>query len=685
MAETMLSPEEQMMSSVGATGVEPTGGFDLTGALQEGYSPAQVADYLASKKGFDVAGARAEGYTDQQILAHLTGNTGFSAGVKRFVESAGSSIKGLAQIAGVADTERLRAERQAAEIASANNPYIGGTAEFAGAIADPINLPAVALAPLRGATLVGTMARQGAAQGALGGYLEPVLKEGADTGAFSTDRLKGAGVGTVAGFALGGVLGKGAESIVNYLTKKAEVPLVDIPQGKQATDAALSDVAKAIDEPVTNERVFRDAQYDYKPLSVLEKTLIDQRVASLERDIAKLSEERTTVDVTETAEKQVASLLQGETKAPVQTADNLPSKMTGLVSPTKAQPTKQTPALFQGKKVVDVKEAPQVASLFKGYSLDTDLKAKQAEIDMLKGKLAQDQEIKLRQVTGKLPEPLTQVETKTAPRFAEQPVITREGEVPPAALSPPPRASVVSTQQVTPEVQAVLERNGFRTMEEANAALGKSPLDRSGMAGSVGSMRTDPYLKLAGDVPFETNPEKGFNPAYRGRIDADPVSVDAAINDMHMKAVAATGRTGRELRGRGRMGGSLEATATLGEKQAARMTAEEGGVLDWALQNADKSWNREEIAAFMPQYKEAQAFLGAQIDEYNRLRSSGELTKEAEQTIMHRSQVPLGVMSIFQGQRTRASDQLNAFKLAYNSISQGKEVKGFATPGRTCL
>ena len=680
-----LSPEEEVMSSVGATSVAPSSRFDLTGALQAGVPLSEIADFLAETKRYNVQAARQAGVTDEQIVSELTGNTGFSAGVKRFVESAGSSIKGIAQIAGTADTERLRAERQAAEIASANNPYIGGTAEFAGAIADPINLPAVALAPLRGATLVGTMARQGAAQGALGGFLEPVLKEGGDTGFFSADRAKGAGVGTVAGFALGGVLGKGAESLVNYLTKKAEVPLVDIPQGKQATDAALSDVAKAIDEPVTNERVFRDAQYDYTPLSVLEKTLIDQRVASLERDIAKLSEERTRVDTTETAEKQVASLLQGETKAPVQTADNLPSKMTGLVSPTKVQPTKQTPALFQGKQTVDVKEAPQVASLFKGYSLDTDLKAKQAEIDMLKAKLAQDQEIKLRQVTGKLPEPLTQVETRTAPRFAEQPVITREGQVPQAALSPAPRADVVSTQQVTPEVQAALERNGFRTMEEANAALGKSPLDRSGMAGSVGSMRTDPYLKLAGDVPFETNPEKVFNPAYRGRIDADPVSVDAAINDMHMKAVAATGRTGRELRGRGRMGGSLEATATLGEKQAARMTAEEGGVLDWALQNADKSWNREEIAAFMPQYKEAQAFLGAQIDEYNRLRSLGQLTQEAEQTIMHRSQVPLGVMSIFQGQRTRASDQLNAFKLAYNRISEGKEVKGFATPGRTCL
>ena len=688
MAELMLSPEEQMMSSVGATDVASTGGFDLTGALQEGYSPAQIADYLSSKKGFDIAGARAEGYTDQQILAHLTGNTGFSAGVKRFVESAGSSIKGIAQMAGLADTERLRAERQAAEIASANNPYIGGAAEFAGAIADPINLPAVAVAPLRGATLAATMAKQGAAQGALGGFLEPVLKEGADTGVFSGERLKGTAVGTVAGATLGGLLGKGAESIVNYLTKKADVPLADLPAGKAATDTALADVAKAIDEPVTNERVFKDARYDYKPLSIDEKTLIDQRIALLEGEITNLSTERAKVDVTETAEKQVASLLRGEEKAPVQAADKLPSEMTGLVSPKKAEPTKQVAALFKAgeptTKPVPVSQAPQVASLFKGYSLDADIKAKQAEVDSLKATLAKDQEVKMQQVTGKLPEPLVQVETKQAARFNEQPVLTKEGQVSPAALSPAPKASVVYTQQVTPEVQAVLERNGFKTMEEANAALGKSPIDRAGMAGSVGSMRTDPYLKLAGDVPFETNPDKFYNPAYRGRIDADPVSVDAAINDLHMKAVAAAGRTGRELRGKGRMGGSLEATATLGEKEAARMTAEEGGVLDWALQNADKSWNREELAAFMPQYKEAQAFLGAQIDEYNRLRSLGELTPEMEQTIIHRSQVPLGVMSIFQGQRSKASMQLNAFKLAYNNYKAGENIKGFATPGRTC-
>ena len=142
-----LSPEEEVMGAVGARSVAPARSFNLVGALQAGYTPTDIANFLGQQKNYNVTAARDAGFTDEQIVSELTGNTAFSAGVKRFVESAGSSIKGIAQMAGAADTERLRAERQAAEIASANNPYIGGTAEFAGAIADPINLPAVALAP----------------------------------------------------------------------------------------------------------------------------------------------------------------------------------------------------------------------------------------------------------------------------------------------------------------------------------------------------------------------------------------------------------------------------------------------------------------------------------------------------------------------------------------------------------
>ena len=46
--------------------------FDVQGALKDGYSPAEIADYLASKSNFDVATARKDGYTDDEILGHLT-------------------------------------------------------------------------------------------------------------------------------------------------------------------------------------------------------------------------------------------------------------------------------------------------------------------------------------------------------------------------------------------------------------------------------------------------------------------------------------------------------------------------------------------------------------------------------------------------------------------------------------
>lgn len=46
--------------------------FDVKGALKDGYSPAEIADYLASKSNFDVAAARKDGYTDDEILGHLS-------------------------------------------------------------------------------------------------------------------------------------------------------------------------------------------------------------------------------------------------------------------------------------------------------------------------------------------------------------------------------------------------------------------------------------------------------------------------------------------------------------------------------------------------------------------------------------------------------------------------------------
>jgi hypothetical protein len=45
--------------------------FDVAGALREGYTKDEVADYLAKEQGFDAAGARSEGYSADDILSYL--------------------------------------------------------------------------------------------------------------------------------------------------------------------------------------------------------------------------------------------------------------------------------------------------------------------------------------------------------------------------------------------------------------------------------------------------------------------------------------------------------------------------------------------------------------------------------------------------------------------------------------
>ena len=73
--------------------------FDIAGALQEGYSYADIADHLAQKNNFDIAGARNEGYTDEQIVQHLTTSRtagvgeALKGGTKRLVESMRTAVE----------------------------------------------------------------------------------------------------------------------------------------------------------------------------------------------------------------------------------------------------------------------------------------------------------------------------------------------------------------------------------------------------------------------------------------------------------------------------------------------------------------------------------------------------------------------------------------------------------------
>lgn len=85
--------------------------FDVQAALKEGYSKAEIADYLASQSKFDAGAARKEGYSDDEILAHLrtsqkpkertwteaAGDTGLD--LAKGVVGLGESVVGLADLA----------------------------------------------------------------------------------------------------------------------------------------------------------------------------------------------------------------------------------------------------------------------------------------------------------------------------------------------------------------------------------------------------------------------------------------------------------------------------------------------------------------------------------------------------------------------------------------------------------
>lgn len=47
--------------------------FDIEAARKEGYTDAEIAEYLAQQADFDIEAARAEGYADDDIIGHLSG------------------------------------------------------------------------------------------------------------------------------------------------------------------------------------------------------------------------------------------------------------------------------------------------------------------------------------------------------------------------------------------------------------------------------------------------------------------------------------------------------------------------------------------------------------------------------------------------------------------------------------
>ena len=674
--------------------------FNLAGAIQAGYTPKTIANFLAQEVGFDIEGARTAGFTDERIISFLAGGDAATAFGKQFMQGAASSFEGIKQLAGVLDEPKARAEQQAADIYSANNPKIGMTGNIVGNVLDPVTLPAWFVAPLRATSLVGTAAKQGLAQGAFSGYVSPVLEEGANTGFLSGERFKNTAVGSAAGVVLGATLGKATEGVINYLGRNAQ----DVGDISKASKTAIADVADALDNPPSKRAAEQQASFDAvriaedqgtppvrEPLDATQVKLVEERIAKTETEIAKLETDLANVQ-RQQPDKEVGDLL-------------------GLKEPTKKPTEKQVAALFKAPEgqdlptkfglVAPTPEAPakQVAALFKSAAPSEVPVIKQQIVEAAKQGTAQ--QYLLKQIETKRAE-VEQLKATIAPVQIE----TKKPMASPVAQEAPLTAA--QTQQLA-SLQKVLDDNGFKNVDEAVVATGSPDEVAAAQARidagtpqtpeqavrgfqSGGAAATPTELLFADRVPFNTNAEKLLTGGQTRGANVAPVSANEQWNDLYSKAVGVIGAIGRELRGKGEFGGSLAGTQKAGAKAAARMVREEGSVLDWVFKqdeqgnfpNIHKSWNRDEIEAFRPVYEEARATLSANLDEINRLRDAGELTDAALQTLTYRSQLPIGVLGIFQGQRTKASLTLNAFKLAKSRFEAGKEIKGLFQPGVDC-
>ena len=700
--------------------------YALEDALAAGLTPADIVPTLADRNNYDYQAARKAGVTDEQIISTLMGETAFTGAMKRFIQAGGSSIKGAVDLYGGLNKDRALAERTAAGIASANAPIAGTIGELAGAIADPITAPAFALKGLKAATLAGTMAKQGAVQGALSGVLEPVLTP-------EESRLFNTVAGTAVGTVFGAGLGKASEGVINFLEKRAIKAA-----GQDTANAAIDDVAKAIDNPPSKQAAeakaaqavnyetpayLRRAQAEgvppvREPLDPVQLKLVEDRIVKTEAEIAKHETDLANVQ-RQQPEKQVGDLLglKEPTKVPTEKqvaalfkapeGQDLAAKF-GLIAPTPETPAKQVAALFKSAAPEEVPVIKQqiVEAAKQGTAqqyLIKQIETKKAQVEQLKATIAppaKEFPIQVETRQGVLPQ-------QVAARDARmQQVLERTGRTEPI----PQEASLTATEkQQLASLQKVLDDNGFKNVDEAIIASGRpdevaaaqaridagtpqTPIQAVRGFQSGGSAATPRELLYAESVPFATNAEKLLTGGQTRGANVAPISDNEQWNSLFAKAVGVLGNKGRQLRGRGEFGGSLEGTMKAGEKAAAKMQREEGSIEDWVFKqnddgtfpNIDKSWNRAEVEAFRPVYEEARVTLSANLAEINRLRDAGELTDAALQTLTYKSQLPIGVLGIYQGQRTKASDTLNAFKLAKAEYEAGKQVKGLFQPGVDC-
>ena len=216
--------------------------FDIEAAKKEGYSDAEIADYLSKEQNFDLEGAKAEGYTDAELLQYLTSEqdksaapdapitSGFLMGLKdpltagaQLLPRAGEFVTSLGYQAPNTLSDWFASEaKRVDEMAKAEEAGYQATrraegdsgidfSRLAGNIINPANV-------VPGALARGGVVAKSVSTGAFSGAMQPVVGESP----FAQEKLQQVATGAVLGPLFESVLkgtGKLA-SVFNRVTPK---------------------------------------------------------------------------------------------------------------------------------------------------------------------------------------------------------------------------------------------------------------------------------------------------------------------------------------------------------------------------------------------------------------------------------------------------------------------------------
>lgn len=199
--------------------------FDIEAAKKEGYSDAEIADYLSKEQNFDIEAARKQGYSDTELLQHFSGEqdkavaadapvtSGFLMGLKdpitagaQLLPRAGEFVTSLGYQAPNPVSDWFASEAQRVdEIAKKEEAGYQATRRVAGDSGfDPARLAGNIINPAN--VVPGALARGGAvaksvATGAMSGAMQPVVGDAP----FAQEKLQQVATGAALGPAFQGV------------------------------------------------------------------------------------------------------------------------------------------------------------------------------------------------------------------------------------------------------------------------------------------------------------------------------------------------------------------------------------------------------------------------------------------------------------------------------------------------